>query len=266
MQSSHDHNRRAWDRLANRNAPHTRAAADEAFRNPLQHVDGRGWLEGSVAGKRLLCLAAGGGSQSALYAAAGAIVTVVDISPVMLARDREVAAERQLNVRTVEASMDDLSIFAEASFEVVIHPVSTCYVPKIAPVYREVARVLEVGGIYISQHKQPVSMQAEVDPSPQGGYTLSEPYFREGPLPAVENSLHREPGTLEYLHRLDEILGELCRSGFVIEEFSEPPHADAKASPGSFRHRSLYVPPYLRMKARRIGKKVEQRAKVWVPG
>ena len=42
----------------------------------------------------MLCLAAGGGKQSALYAAAGAEVTVVDLSPEMLALDRQVAAER----------------------------------------------------------------------------------------------------------------------------------------------------------------------------
>ena len=37
-------------------------------------------------------------------------------------------------------SMDDLSMFAAEEFDAVVHPVSTCYVPDVQPVFREVAR------------------------------------------------------------------------------------------------------------------------------
>ena len=144
----------------------------------------------------------------------------------MLALDREVAAERGLNIRVIEASMDDLSALSADKFEIVLQPVSTCYVPDVAKVYREVVRVTAAGGLYISQHKQPTSLQAEVRPS-GGGYHLTEPYYRTGPLPPVTGSPHREPGTLEYLHRWEELLGGLCRAGFVIEDVMEPLHARA---------------------------------------
>jgi SAM-dependent methyltransferase len=209
-------------------------------------------LGGSIAGLRVLCLAGGGGRQGALYAAAGALVTVVDISPEMLALDRQVAAERGLSLRTVEASMDDLSALGTAAFDIVIQPVSSCYVADVTNVYRQVARVIAPGGLYVSQHKQPASLQANVRPS-NAGYTLNEPYYRTGPLPAVEDSPHREPGTLEFLHRWEELLGGLCRAGFVIEDLIEPLHAEPDAAVGSFTHRSQYLAPYVRIKARRIG-------------
>src|SRR5271165_791534 len=101
----HDHNRRAWDSLVRKRQRHTRPADDAEFANPLAAVDSAGWLGPSIAGWRVLCLAAGGGRQSALFAAAGAEVTVVDLSPEMLALDRQVAAERNLEIRTVETSM-----------------------------------------------------------------------------------------------------------------------------------------------------------------
>ncbi len=168
-------------------------------------------------------------AASAPYAAAGAEVTVVDISREMLALDREVAAERGLNIRVIEASMDDLSALSADKFEIVLQPVSTCYVPDVTNVYREVVRVTATGGLYISQHKQPTSLQAEARPS-GGGYHLTEPYYRTGPLPSVTGSPHREPGTLEYLHRWEELLGGLCRAGFVIEDVMEPLHAGANAA------------------------------------
>jgi SAM-dependent methyltransferase len=230
----------------------TRAAADADFANPLATVDQVGWLGGDIRGKKLLCLAAGGGKHGPLYAAAGAIVTVVDISPAQLELDREVAAERRLELKTVEASMDDLSMFAAGEFDIVIQPVSTCYLPEIAPVYREVAPITRSGGLYISQHKSPTSLQADIQPS-EHGYELVEPYYRNGPLPPVVGSPHREEGTLEYLHRWEEILGQMCRAGFVIEDLIEPLHAKPDAAPGMFAHRSRYVAPYVRIKARRVG-------------
>src|SRR5262245_43117904 len=108
VSSSHDHNRKAWDARVRSGGRFTKPAGDDEFANPLATVDPAGWLGSSIAGQRVLCLASGGGRQSALYAAAGASVTVVDISGEMLAIDRQVAAERGLDVRAIEASMDDL--------------------------------------------------------------------------------------------------------------------------------------------------------------
>lgn len=253
MNSIHDHNRRAWDQLVRKNQRHTQPAAEEDLRDPLAVIDARGWLGGDIRGKRVLCLAAGGGRQSALYAEAGAVVTVLDISPEMLARDREVAQDKGYSIRVIEGSMDDLSMLGNASFDVVIHPVATCYVPDVQPVYREVARVTVPGGLYISQHKQPGSMQGAVKPGPLG-YTLQEPYYRRGPLPPVSDSRHRESGTLEFLHRWEELIGGMCRAGFSIEDLAEPYHGgQGDVALGGFAHRCRYFPPYVRIKARRRG-------------
>jgi len=246
------YNRRAWDELVAGRQRFTRPARDEDFVDPLAKVDQLGWLGGDIRGRSLLCLAAGGGKHGPLYAAAGAAVTVVDLSPAMLELDRQVAAERRIELRTALASMDDLSMLAAGSFDIVIHPVSTCYVPQIGPVYQQVARLTRPGGLYISQHKTPTSLQADVAASPRG-YELTEPYYRSGPLPPVVGSPHREEGTLEYLHRWEEIVGLMCRAGFVIEDLVEPLHAKADAAPGEFAHRSRYVAPYVRIKARRTG-------------
>ena len=261
---SQAHNRRAWDELVARRQCFTRPARDEDFVDPLAKVDPLGWLGGDIRGKTLLCLAAGGGKHGPLYAAAGANVTVVDLSPAMLELDREVAAERRIELRTVEASMDEMPMFAAASFDLVIHPVSTCYLPQVAPVYREIARVTRPGGLYISQHKSPTSLQAGTVPSARG-YELIEPYYRTGPLPPVVGSPHREEGTLEYLHRWEELLGHMCRAGFAIEDLVEPLHAKADAARGDFAHRSQFVAPYIRVKARRVGNTSSAMRAIWTP-
>ena len=269
MDQVHEHNRRAWDERVAARAAYIDTATEKDFQKPLAVADPFGWLGGDVAGKRVLCLAAGGGRHGVLFAAAGALVTVVDLSPQMLALDRQVAAERGLAVQVVAASMDDLSALGEASFDIVVQPVSTCYVPDIAAVYRQVAWVTAPGGFYLSHHKQPVNLQADFGASARArGYRLLEPYYRQGPLPPVPAGCwHREPGTMEFLHRWEALLGELCRSGFVIEDVAEPLHADPQAEPGSFGHRSCFVPPYIGLKARRTNKTIclKPPPKVWMP-
>lgn len=267
MSFAHDHNKRAWDERAKRGQVFARPASEEDIAKLAPKLATSPWLDGGVTNKRVLCLAAGGGRQAIQYAEAGAQVTVVDISPAMLELDRKVAAERGLDVRILEASMDDLSALADASFDIVIQPVSTCYIPDISKCFREVARILVAGGIYSSQHKQPTSMQTDTKISPGGrGYEVQEMYYRTTPMPEVVGSIHREAGTIEYLHRWEQILGGMCKAGFVIEDMIEPNHADEKAEPGTFGHRSRYVPPYVLLKARRTGTPVKKKGlRLWTP-
>ena len=250
-QHIYDQNRRIWDwRVRNRLA-HTRFATDHDFQNPLAIVNDRGWMGKSVEGKRILCLASGGGLQSVLLAAAGADVTVLDLSSAMLDQDRRIAAERRLTIRVIEGSMDDLSMLEPAYFDIVAQPVSTCYVPDVVKVYQEVARVTAPGGLYLSQHKQPTSLQSSPAPGPTG-YVIHELYHRSGPLPAtVGHYGHRETDAMEFIHCWDNLLGGLCRCGFIIEDVQEPHYADPTAPVGSFGHRSQFIPPYVAIKARR---------------
>lgn len=257
----HDHilktNRQVYEAMAAAGDPLCRPASDGELANPLGTLDAPGWLGQSIAGKSVLCLAAGGGRQSSLYAAAGAMVTVVDLSSAMLELDRQVAAERGFSVRLFETSMDQLGMLQDGEFDIVVHPVSSCYLPCVQPVFAEVARVTRAGGLYISQHKQPVSLQASIDPSP-GGYELQHAYYRDAPIPPSTSTSNakrrlREPGAVEFLHRWEELIGGMCRAGFVVEDLSEPLHAKHDAPPGSFAHRAKWVAPYVRIKARRVG-------------
>lgn len=228
-----DANRAAWDALA----------GDERFAgsvDPGAALDEWVRAEG-ICGKDVLCLGAGGGRQGPVHARAGAQVTVVDLS------ERQLDHDRRAGVRAVCASIDDLRALGAASFDVVIQPVSACYVPDVRRVYAEVARVLRPGGLYVVQHKQPTSLQATGGPA---GYAVMHPSVEGRALPPSTEA-HREPGTVEFVHGLDALLGGLCAAGFVIEDVAEPPRADALAPPGSPGHRAWFLPPYLKIKSRR---------------
>ena len=242
------HNESAWDKRARQKMRFTNTASKEDYLQANELIEKNSWLQGGIRGKKLLNLAAGGGGQSGLFASLGADVTVVDISAAMLENDQKLAKEQGFNIRVLQTSMDDLNALDTAEFDIVIHPVSTCYLPDIKVIYQEVARVSKAGAIYISHHKQPLSMQASAKPI-NGFYQIVETNERKGALPPVKGTMHREEGTLEFLHSWDDILGELCRNGFYIDDFYVAKHGDPNAELGSFEHRSSFISPFLSIKA-----------------
>lgn len=264
-------NRQCYQKMTADDAPLCRIVSDEEMADPLKTVDSVGWLGDSIHGWRVLCLAAGGGRQSCLYAAAGADVTVIDLSPAMLELDRISAERRNHSIRILEGSMDDLSMLAGESFDLVIHPVSTCYLQNVTVVFQQVASVLKEGGLYISQHKSPVSLQTSHQ-RVGGHYVMLHPYYRRAPVPPPKKSTAvsrrlREPGATEFLHRWEELIGGMCRSGFSIEDLIEPMHAESNGPIDTFADRASFVPPYVRIKARRKSDSVTspKTQSLWLP-
>ncbi len=58
----------------------------------------------------------------------------------MLERDREVAAEYGVQVHTIQTSMDQLDMLPASQFDLVVQPVSSCYIPSVARLFPEIAR------------------------------------------------------------------------------------------------------------------------------
>jgi hypothetical protein len=137
-------------------------------------------------------------------------------------------------------------------------------VPDIRLAYRELARVMQPGGVYISRHKQPTNLQIDLAPTP-AGFVIDTPYYHDGPLsPAKRPGPHREQGTMEFLHRWGDLLGGLCEAGFTIEAVTEPKFGDPSATPGSFEYRGHHLAPYIQLRARRTEKPASTEA-LWTP-
>jgi len=184
-----------------------------------------GWLD-DVRGLRILCLAAGGGQQAPILAAAGADVTVFDFSEGQLDQDRKVAARDGLDLRCVQGDMRDLSIFGDASFDLVFHPISNLYVPAVRPVWRECARVLVSQGQLLSSFWNPVVFVADRDQtlSAQGLVRPNRrlPYSDIAHLTASDLAAKRERGeALVFGHTLADQIGGQLDAGFVLTGFHE---------------------------------------------
>ena len=178
-----------------------------------------------MAGTEILCLAAGGGQQGPVLAAAGATVTVLDNSPRQLGRDQEVAAREGLVIRTVLGDMRDLSAFGDACFDVVFHPVSNVFCPDIAPVWREAFRVLRPGGLLLAGFMNPDIFIFDVAALDRGEFVVRHALpFSTLELPEAERRRGYGDGPVEYSHSLTGQIGGQLAAGFVLTHLAEAPH------------------------------------------
>lgn len=169
-----------------------------------------------LSGKNVLCLASGGGQQGPVLAAAGASVTVLDLSESQLEQDRFVAKRDGLSIRTVLGSMTDLSMFDSESFDLLVHPVSNLFVPYIQPVWQEAYRVLRPGGVMISGFMNPVFYLFDWELEEQGTLQVKHTLPYSELDYASEEEIVKSGGALEFGHTLEQQIGGQIQSGFMI--------------------------------------------------
>lgn len=227
------HNRKAWDTAVRRGSQWTvpvspaevaaaRRGEWQIVLTPTKPVPSH-WFP-PLAGRDVLCLASGGGQQGPLLAAAGARVTVFDNSPQQLAQDRAVARRESLTIDTVQGDMADLSAFADASFDLIVHPCSNLFVPDVRPVWREAHRVLRGGGILLAGFCNPVSYIFDQQLADEGTLTVRHalPYSDLTSLTPEERQRYvDDEQPLEFGHTLEDQLGGQLDAGFVITGFYE---------------------------------------------
>ncbi len=204
----------------------------------------RDWFPAEMRGIDVLCLASGGGQQGPVLAAAGANVTVLDNSPRQLERDRAVAEREGLAIATRLGDMRDLSAFADASFDLVFHPVSNLFCPEIAPVWRECHRVLRPGGVLLAGFMNPDIFIFDREAEERGELVVRHhlPYSDLTHMTAEERARFVGDRPLEYSHSLATQIGGQLAAGFVLTAFAEAPHhagITAKYMPGYYATRSI---------------------------
>lgn len=245
-----EHNRAAWDKAVDSGNEWTRPVSTEVINaarrgewcivlTPVKCVP-REWF-GTVEGARVLCLASGGGQQAPVLAAAGALVTVFDNSPRQLAQDAFVAERDGLTLNTVQGDMADLSVFADASFDLIVHPVSNCFVADVRPVWKEAFRVLAPGGALLAGFNNPILYIFDEYLEDQGVLEVRHPLpYSDAP---EQQQYKIERGLpLEFSHTLQDQIGGQLDAGFLIAGFYEDSwHVE--------RPSSRYFPPFIATRA-----------------
>ena len=238
---TYDHNRTAWNREvdAGRNRWTLPVATDVIERarrgdwqvvltptKPVPHA-WFGAVQGRLDGIRLLGLASGGGQQCPIFAAAGADVTSFDASDRQLDQDRLVADREGLSIRTVQGNMKDLRALESGSFDVVFNPCSVGFVDEVRPIWREVARVLRPGGVFLCGFVNPWFFLFDSDAFDEGKLVVTRrlPY-RDIDYPDMMVKFADKGEPVEFSHTLSDLLGGQLEAGLMLVDLFEDSWSD----------------------------------------
>ena len=224
-------NSRAWDYEAGHGSAWAKAVTDGeigearegrlSLRITINKPVPESWTEG-LKGERVLLLGGGGGQQTPLLSAYGALVDTVDISPEMLRRDREALERHHLNAGLHQRAMEDLSIFPDGAFAAVISPEALNFTEDIGKVYSEAWRVLRPGGVFLLGLANPALYMFDDRLLMKGRmrirYTLPFSDLRSLSEKELRKRL-KKMDTIEFSHTLQSILGGLTAEGFSITGF-----------------------------------------------
>ena len=108
------------------------------------------WYPENLKELKVLGLAAGGGQQMPILCALGANCTVLDYSSKQLEQEKMVAEREGYQIEIIQGDMTKKLPFDDESFDLIIHPVSNCYVEEIQPIWQECYRVLKKNGRLLS--------------------------------------------------------------------------------------------------------------------
>ena len=229
-----EHNRIAWNNEVNMGNQWTVPVSEEQIAEakrgiikivltPTKPVPEK-WI-GDIVNKKVLCLASGGGQQGPVLAAAGAKVVVFDNSDRQLAQDEKVALKYHLKIKTVKGNMQDLLIFPDEYFDLIIHPVSNCFIDDIKPVWKEAYRVLKKSGRLLSGFTNPILYMLDWEKADKTGICQLEYAIPYSDLKVLSDAKKKEYKNkkipFEFGHSLsDQIKGQID-AGFVISGFYE---------------------------------------------
>ncbi len=226
------YNRKAWDAVADKGDELYRAMTSQQIQDarqgewriritPTKAVP-RQWIE-PAAGKRILCLAGGGGQQAPILAALGAKVTVLDLSERQLQRDRDIAAAEGLDITVVQGDMAAMDVFEDNQFDLVLNPCSVIFCDEVKPIWCEVFRVLAPGGRFATGFINPLWYVFDAAKMDKGKLKAKHkiPYSDLQLSDKKRAGLIGPERPLEFGHSLTDLIGGQLEAGFQLIGFYE---------------------------------------------
>jgi SAM-dependent methyltransferase len=173
-------------------------------------------LLGTLAGRRVIEIGCGGAQGARWAARQGASVVGVDLSAGMLRVAARLGAADFALVQSDAAALP----FSDDSFDLAFAAMGALpFVPSLAAVHREVARVLRPGGRWVFSTDHPFAWVFPDSPDPERlaverSYFDREPYFERS-----------DDGRLRYTQyhaTLGDHVSALTGAGFAIDRLIEP--------------------------------------------
>lgn len=179
------------------------------------------WFKG--VGKDVLGLASGGGQQGPVMAAHGYRVTILDNSMRQLQAERLVAERENYQMLALQADMTQPFPVKDESFDLIIHPVSNCYIEDLQPTWNECYRVLRQGGVLMAGWTNPIVYMFDdaALENPDISLIVRHKLPYNGKMEIAEGEELSLDTGYQFSHTLEAQIGGQLKAGFLLKDFYE---------------------------------------------
>ncbi len=171
-----------------------------------------------LKGKKVLGLASGGGQQMPVFAALGAECTVLDYSKKQIESERAVALREGYSVNAIRADMTKPLPFEDASFDLIFHPVSNCYIEDVTHVWQECRRIIKKGGRLMAGLDNGINFLFDEENEKEIKYRLPFNPLKNKDLMEV---LQKDDSGVQFSHSIEEQIGGQLKAGFRLLDIYE---------------------------------------------
>jgi ubiquinone/menaquinone biosynthesis C-methylase UbiE len=141
--------KKGWNIISRGPQEKTRISLEDVHYGPISAGESELKLLGNVKGKNALEIGCGGGQNAIVLAKWGAKSVGLDISEEQIKHARKLARKERVTVPFHVGNMEDLSMFNNGSFDIVLSSFAIDYVDNPARTFREAFRVLRKGGLSV---------------------------------------------------------------------------------------------------------------------
>lgn len=128
-----------------------------------------------------------------------------------------VANREGYSVTVVQGDMTKRLPFEDASFDIIFHPVSNCYVEEVKPIFKECYRVLKKDGVLLCGLDNGMNFIFD-DTETTVKYSLPFNPLKDKQM--YEDSIKNDWG-MQFSHTMEEQIGGQLEAGFILTHIYE---------------------------------------------
>jgi ubiquinone/menaquinone biosynthesis C-methylase UbiE len=214
--------RKGWNIISKSYQEKTRISLEDVHYGPISAGESKLKLLGDVAGKDILEVGCGGGQNAIVLEKWGARSSGMDISEKQIEHARKLAKKEGVQVHFYIGSMENLDVFRNGSFDIVLSSFAVGYVDDLAKTVREMFRVLRKNGLFVFCDVHPIADRGRIIRHGRGRTWKLSNYFdkrkhvwtwKAGRSVAKFYGRHRT---------IQDYFNPLVETGFIVERILEP--------------------------------------------
>lgn len=211
-----------WDIISKSYQEETRISLEDVHYGPISAGESELKLLGRVKDKDILEIGCGGGQNAIVLAKWGARSVGLDNSQEQIAYAKKLAEANKAKVSFHVGNMEDLGMFSDGSFDVVLSSCALGYVENLAQTFREVFRVLKKNGLFVFCVVHPIANRGRAVRYGKRKMWAIGNYFDRRRRIWTWKTDGKVAKFYGYHRTFQDYFNQVAAAGFVVEEILEP--------------------------------------------